>query len=152
MQKGIQKGIQKRNGKDGGKQSWMTLLCNIHSTYLWGWPNTLLDVSLRCLKERSKELSRTRKIHLFNWIRIRTIRQQECRGPRGFVRPKFEVDVDRSTCSYRLSVETLSVGVFIGNPTRRGIHSIAGVCSHQPERHSTKIFFCYFLIFKGLLS
>ena len=141
MQKGIQKGIQKRNGKDGGKQSWMTLLCNIHSTYLWGWPNTLLDVSPRCLKERSKELSRTRKIHLFNRITTLTIRQhvqsdnKSVEGPRGVVRPKFKVNVDCSTCGYWLRVEASSFGVFIGNPARRGIHEIAGVCSHQRGRH-----------------
>ena len=71
----------------------------------------------------------------FNWIKTRTIRQQECEGPRGVVRSEFEVDVDRSTYRYRLSVEALSVGIFIGNPACGGIHNIAGVCSHQRGRH-----------------
>ena len=88
------------------------------------------------LKSRDTKLS-----DRFNRIKTRTIRRQECEGPRGVVRSEFEVDVDRSTYRYRLSVEALSVGIFIGNPARGGIHNIAGVCSHQRGRHKYAHFY-----------
>ena len=100
----------------------------------WDWPNTLPEVSPWFLKEGSKELSRTRKIHLLNRIKTRTIRQWECRGPRGVVKPKFKVDC--LTCGYQVSKEALSVGVFIGTPACGGIHNIVGACRHQRRRHS----------------
>lgn len=60
------------------------------------------------------------------------------------VRPKFEVDVDHSTCGYRLSMEALSVGIFIGNHRTWRISqhcgpvlslNTAGACSHQRGGH-----------------
>ena len=110
-------------------------ISKFNASFIWRWPNTSLEVSPWCLKK----LSRTHKIHLFNWIKTHTIRQRECREPQGVVRPKFEVDVDCSTCGYRLSVEASSVGVFIGSPTRGGIHNIAGVSSHQHGRHTSTV-------------
>ena len=72
--------------------------------FFWGLPNTPLEVYPWRLKERFKELSRTRKIHSFNHIKTGTIGQKVCEGPQGIVRSRFKVDADHSTCGYQLSM------------------------------------------------
>ena len=41
-----------------------------------------------------------------------------------------ETEADIILNGYQLNIEASPVSVFIGSPAPRGIHNIAGVCSH----------------------
>ena len=50
-------------------------------------------------------------------------------------KPRFNVDVDGSTCEHRLSDEELPAIVFIGKSAQRGIRKDVDACLHQRGRH-----------------